>query len=181
MTIDRMLDELLTREGGYVDHPADRGGPTNFGVTEQVARAYGYSGPMRSLPRATALDIYRRRYWVRPGFDRVAQRMPKLAEELFDTGVNMGPKSAAEFLQRSLNALNRGARDYGDIGVDGDIGPMTLTALDQFKSRRSNAELLLRRACDCLQGARYIAIAEANPRQEAFVPGWLAQRVGVDG
>jgi lysozyme family protein len=90
--IDTLLDGLLQREGGYVNNPADRGGPTNYGITEQVARAFGYAGDMRSLPRSTALEIYRRQYWAGPGFDQVALRYPALAAELFDTGVNMGPK-----------------------------------------------------------------------------------------
>ena len=50
--INGLIDELTEREGGYVNHPADRGGPTRFGVTEAVARAHGYAGAMRSLPRA---------------------------------------------------------------------------------------------------------------------------------
>src|SRR5687767_10092527 len=97
--IERMLDELVEREGGFVDHPADRGGATRYGITEAVARAHGYRGAMRQLPRAEALSIYRRLYWLRPRFDAVAERTPRIAAELFDTGVNMGPAVAATFLQ----------------------------------------------------------------------------------
>ena len=58
MNVDQLIDELIDREGGYVNHPADRGGPTCWGVTQQVARAYGYIGDMRALPRSTAVRIY---------------------------------------------------------------------------------------------------------------------------
>lgn len=64
-----LIDALLDREGGYVNHPADRGGPTGFGITEAVARANGYRGAMRALPRDEAAAIYRRLYWLRPGLD----------------------------------------------------------------------------------------------------------------
>lgn len=179
MNIDQLLNDLVAREGGYVDNPADRGGPTKYGITEQVARAYGYQAPMRDLPLDTAKDIYRQRYWIRPGFDQVAKRYTKLAAELFDTGVNMGPKVAAEFLQRALNALNVGATIYPDIGVDGDVGPMTLHALDGFKAKRGAAgESVILKAVECLQGCKYIAISEANRSQEVFVYGWLANRIG---
>jgi lysozyme family protein len=107
--------------------------------------------------------------------------MPRLGEELFDTGVNMGPKVAATFLQDALNILNRGGSDYPDVAADGDIGPMTLHALAGLKARRDGAEQLLLRAVDGLQLARYIAIAKANPSQEAFVPGWIANRIGGAG
>ena len=110
--MDRLLDELIDREGGYVNHPADRGGPTRYGITEAVARAHGYRGAIRALPVDEAKAIYRRIYWLRPGFDRVAERAPDIAAELFDTGVNMGPAVAATFLQRALTALNRGGSDY---------------------------------------------------------------------
>ena len=55
--IDRLIDEVISLEGGYSDHPADRGGPTRWGVTEAVARAHGYAGSMRHFPRAQAAAI----------------------------------------------------------------------------------------------------------------------------
>lgn len=180
MDVETIIDALIGREGEYVDHPADRGGPTRFGITEAVARAHGYAGPIRELPRARAIAIYRVTYWQRPGFDRVAMRAPRLAEELLDTGVNMGPAIAISFLQRALNALNRGARDYPDVPLDGAIGPATLAALDAFLARRGDeGEAVLLKAVEALQGARYLAIAEHRPRNEAFVYGWLANRIGT--
>ena len=61
---DALIDAVIDREGRYVNHPADRGGPTCWGITEAVARAQGYAGPMRDLPRSEAASIYRRLYRV---------------------------------------------------------------------------------------------------------------------
>ena len=84
--VDHMINTLIEREGGYVAHPADKGGPTRFGITEAVARTHGYSGTMRQLPHADAAAIYKRLYWLRPHFDDIAERSPCVAAELFDTG-----------------------------------------------------------------------------------------------
>ncbi len=177
--IDRLIDEVIDREGGYVNHPADRGGPTNWGITLAVARQHGHAGDMRDLPRSDATALSRRLYWLRPAFDCVAQRAPALAAEMFDTGVNMGPAVAATFLQRALNALNRGASDYPDMRVDGAIGPVTLAALDAFLATRSGrGETVLVKAVDALQGERYLRLAEQRPANEAFLYGWLAHRIG---
>ncbi|MBV8237400.1 MAG: hypothetical protein JO221_01390 [Sphingomonas sp.] len=179
MDIDDLIDAAIGREGGFSDNPADRGGATRWGITERVARANGYAGDMRALPRETAAAIYRRLYWQRPGYDRVAATMPLIAAELFDTGINMGPKVATGFLQRALNALNRGGADYADIAVDGLIGPRTLAALDGFRARRGAAgERVLLKALEALQGARYMTLAERRPANEAFLYGWLANRLG---
>jgi lysozyme family protein len=182
MDLMTAINATIAREGGYVADPADHGGATCWGITEAVARQQGYEGAMRDLPRSTAVAIYRQLYWIRPGLDRVMALAPGLAAELFDTGVNMGPAVAAGFLQRALNALNRGARDFDDLIVDGAIGPKTLAALARFLAIRGAAgEKVLLRAVDALQGARYIALAEARPTDEAFVYGWLSQRVGDRG
>ena len=112
-------------------------------------------------------------------FDEVAIHAPSLAAELFDTGINMGTGTATAFLQRALNALNREGRDYADLTVDRQIGPSTLAALQAFlRKRGTGGEAVLLKAVEALQGAHYINIAEARPSQEAFVYGWLANRIG---
>jgi lysozyme family protein len=179
MDIDELIDAVIAREGGYSDHPADRGGATRWGITEVVARAHGYGGDMRAFPREEAAAIYARVYWHRPSFADVANRAPKLAAELFDTGVNMGPAVAAGFLQRALNALNRGASDYPDLVLDAAIGPKTLAALGAFLDRRGpHGETVLLKAVEALQGERYLRLAEHRPANEAFLYGWLANRIG---
>jgi lysozyme family protein len=177
--IEALIEDVIEREGGYVNHPADRGGPTNWGITEAVARRQGYVGDMRALPRRDAAAIYRRLYWFKPRFDAVSERAPALAAELFDTGINMGTGTATAFLQRALNALNREAKDYSDLAVDRSIGPATLAALDAFLKKRGKAgQAVLLKAVEALQGAHYLNIAETRPSQEAFVYGWLANRIG---
>lgn len=164
-------------EGGYSYHPSDRGGATQWGITEAVARADGYTGAMADLPKARALSIYRRLYWDRIGLDWIAAVDRDTAAELFDTAVNMGVGVAVTFLQRVLNALNRQGRDYPDLKVDGSAGPATASALRALIARRGlvgrNAVLTYLNA---LQGARYIELAELRAANEDFILGW-AQRV----
>jgi lysozyme family protein len=119
---------------------------------------------------------------LRPHFDEVALRTPRIAAELFDTGVNMGPAVAATFLQRALTALNRNGEDYPDLVPDGRIGPNTLAALDSFLSLRGriSGETVLLRALEALQGERYLRLAERRPGNEAFLYGWLANRMGEE-
>jgi len=179
-SITTLLEELLEKEGGYVVHRDDRGGATNFGITESVARSAGWAGRMQDLPRDFALAIYRRRFWTGPGFAAVADISPKVAAELFDTGVNMGPGVAIAFLQRSLNALNRQGRDWADTTVDRSIGPATLSALRRLIAVRGAAgEATLLKALNALQGARYIELAEGRAANESFLFGWLNARIGA--
>jgi lysozyme family protein len=177
---NELIDALIEREGGFVNHPDDRGGPTRFGITAAVARAHGYSGAMATLPRDEAAAIYRRLFWLRPRFDSIARRSARIAAELFDTGVNMGPAVAVTFLQRALTALNRNGSDYADITPDGRIGPRTLSALDAFLHVRGHdrGETVLMRALEALQGERYLRLAEKRPANESFLYGWLANRLG---
>lgn len=179
MDIDTLIEEVISREGGYSNHPADRGGPTRWGVTRAIARANGYAGDMRDYPIAQAVAIYKRAYWLRPRLDRVAAHAPGLAAELFDTGINMGPAVAIGFLQRALNALNRGATDYADITASDRIDDATEAALSAFMHKRGpGGEAVLLKAVEALQGERYLRLAEKRPANEAFLYGWLANRLG---
>lgn len=173
-----LIDAIIDREGGYVDRASDRGGPTCWGITERVARSYGYAGPMSVLPATVARKIYEQRYWFEPAFDLVHSRVPALGMELLDTGVNQGPETAGKFLQIALNAFNQRGRSYPDVAVDGQIGPMTLDALDAFLAARgAQGVRVLMAALNSQQGALYLKLATNDATQEDYVYGWILNRV----
>lgn len=179
-SIDKLLEHLLIAEGVYDNNPKDTGGETKYGVTKAVARANGYTGPMIDMPKSVALDIYRKKYWSVPGFDRVSEVAPKVAAELFDCGVNMGQATGVKFLQRALNAFNREQKLYADLLVDGQIGPKVLATLREYiKDRGANSETVLFKAMVALRGAKYIELAEGRSANEEFVYGWIANRVNL--
>ena len=72
-------------------------------------------------------------------------------------------------------------RDYPDLVPDGRLGDASLAALDEFLSVRgkSGGETVLLRAMEALQGERYLRLAERRPANEAFLYGWLANRIGT--
>lgn len=179
MNITDTITAIIKREGGYTNDPNDKGGETNFGITVVVARAFGYTGPMASMTQQVARDIYAQRYWHQPRFDDVDMVSELVAEELLDTGVNMGPSVAGKFLQRALNVLNNGDKTYPNISVDGVVGNMTIAALKAFLAARGKAgETVLLRMLNAQQSVRYIELAEANASQETFEYGWQLNRVG---
>ncbi|EOP1462285.1 TPA: glycoside hydrolase family 108 protein [Escherichia coli] len=177
---DEIFDEVLGKEGGYVNHPDDKGGPTKWGITEKVARAHGYLGDIRNLTRGQALEILEADYWYGPRFAQVANLSPDIAAELCDTGVNMGPSVASKMLQRWLNVFNQKGTLYPDMDVDGRIGPRTINALRAYLSKRGgDGELVMLTALNCTQGELYLELAEKREANQSFVYGWLKQRVIV--
>ncbi|KCV31206.1 glycoside hydrolase, family 108, partial [Bordetella bronchiseptica 00-P-2730] len=114
MDFDTAFDRLIGHEGGYSNNPADPGGETMWGVTAAVARANGYTGPMRDMPRDTAKAIYRARYWTPVRGDMLP---PAVAFQVFDAAVNHGTGQAAKWLQAAVGTAQ-----------DGQIGPLTLNA-----------------------------------------------------
>ena len=172
------IEHILSIEGGYVNDPSDSGGETNFGITERVARACGYVGPMIEMSKQIAFDIYSSMYWEALVLDEIESLCPRVAGELADTGVNQGVGRAAEYLQRALNIFNNQGEYYSDISVDMDIGPATLRALVAFLDHRgSEGEIVLVRMLNCLQGAFYARLAESRQKDEKYVYGWFLNRV----
>jgi lysozyme family protein len=171
---------VLIVEGGYSNDPKDNGGKTCWGITETEARANGYTADMRSMPQAVAKYVYREQYWNLLALDKIAELAPLAAQKVFDVAVNCGQGIAGKFLQRALNVLNREETDYPDVRVDGLVGPMTVQSLAAFlKKRGTEGEDVLLRVLECLQGARYVEMAE-NPnrkKNERFIYGWIKNRV----
>jgi len=116
---DRAFDRLMILEGGYSDHPLDRGGETKFGISTRA-----YPGlKIASLTLEEAREIYLRDYWRSLRGDEIWW---PLSEVLFVFGVNAGVRRAAQLLQDSVNGVT-GAR----LKQDGVIGPKTLAALEE--------------------------------------------------
>lgn len=172
---NKIIDEIIRVEGGYVNDPDDSGGETKFGITKEVARAFGYSGPMIDLPREIAFKIYEGRYWTPIRGNDLESLSVAVATEVVDTGVNAGIHRASVFLQRSLNVLNNRAKLYPDIAVDGLIGDGTLTALSRYLEYRDEDTLV--NMLNCLQGAFYVELAERREKDERFIYGWFKNRV----
>ena len=62
-TFQEALKRVLQHEGGYVNHPSDPGGETNYGITKSVARQYGFKGSMKVIPMDIVEKIYKDQYW----------------------------------------------------------------------------------------------------------------------
>lgn len=171
---------LLKIEGGFVDDPDDSGGATNWGITEALAREYGYTGRMADMTRDDALGIYRRAFWEPINGTALYAVSAPIAGEVFDTAVNCGRVAAVRMLQRCLNALNDGATLYDDIAVDGRLGNRTIEALGRcLHARGADGVTVILRGQNALQGSHYIELAEARPKDERFLYGWLLNRVDM--
>jgi len=125
--VRQLAEEIVAREGGYVNDPDDPGGATNFGVTIHTMRRLGLdlngdgvvdSADVRALTRAQAVDIFIRHYWRAPRIDALPEA---LQPSVFDMYVNSGG-NAVRILQRLLVEMGY------DIDVDGVIGPQTIRA-----------------------------------------------------
>jgi lysozyme family protein len=186
VNFDPVIDGVLDREApgwrngrtGFSNNPSDRGGPTTYGITQRVAQANGYTGPMPNLPLSLAREIYMNRYIVIPAFDKVAEIDAAVGSELIDTGVNMYPSKPSEMFQRWLNGFNlRGSR-YANVFLDGRIGEVTLDAFRAYSRWRGlEGSRVMVAALNGTQAVRYLEIAENTPSQEDFLYGWIRTRV----
>lgn len=178
MSFEKAFEEVIGVEGGYSNNPNDSGGETNWGITESVAREYGYKGRMKDLPIEKAQEIYKSEYWDVQNLDAVYSLSPAVALELFDTGVNQGVITSGKYLQRSLNVLNDRERFYLDITVDGIIGDQTIRSLWLLRQVRETRGMnVLLKMLNSLQGAAYVELAERREKDESFIFGWFSNRV----
>ncbi len=173
-TIALIIGAVFALEGGYVNHPNDPGGATNWGITERVARQCGYTGDMRALPQSVAFDCYRRDYIERPGFLPLGEIDPVVAEEVIDTGVNMGPARPTRFFRRAVNEVCR-----TKLPITSGMDAVTVKAWRDCRANlgpRSCVRML--DSLDRQQRAEYDRLVRVNPRLRDFYRGWINHRIG---
>ena len=150
------IEVVLKNEGGYVNHPNDPGGETNFGITK---RSYP-TIDIKNLTKEQAKEIYKRDWWDRYKYDRIQDR--DIATKVFDLSVNMGARQAHRLLQRSINFA-----ENASLKEDGLIGPLTLHALNIGNPKKIIISL------EYVAAKFYFSLAERRPKSRTFLFGWL--------
>jgi len=165
--IDAMIDAILRREGGFVDHPDDRGGPTKYGITIGTLSRYigraALRSEVRDLSEDIARDIYERNYYFGPRIDRLPDAIQPF---IFDCAVNHGPRQAIRFVQSVCNQ----AGYTPSLSVDGAMGPNTRKGAEW--ADKQMGEIFLKALIEERRNF-YYAIVESRPSQEKFLKGWL--------
>lgn len=153
-----IIDAVLVREGGFVENPADRGGPTKFGITLATLTDHRANpcdlDDIKNLSLTEAREIYLDRYVNRPGFHLLGSE--PLQAVMVDTGVLSGPAAATKMLQKALG-----------LAADGILGPQTL----HEANAHDGASLGVRVSAERI---RFLGeLVTKDPTQAVFCHGWM--------
>ena len=141
--------KTLHNEGGFVNNPDDRGGPTNMGITQADIPGT----PIQSITIAQAEAYYSENFW-KTFYSQIASQ--DIANKLFDMGVLFGVVTVVHLLQSALG-----------VTTDGVVGPATLEAINAADPTS------LLTAFKSLLVTRALGIGSSNPSQRQFVAGWV--------
>jgi lysozyme family protein len=152
------LKLTLKFEGGFVDHPRDPGGATNFGVIQKTYNTFriAQKKPTQSVKNISETEvkqIYSEMYW-KPSHADLA--VLPLAVVIFDTAVLFGVGGAIKFLQEAIG-----------VAADGGFGPKTKTAFEQNNNKNTALKMIELRV-----NAHKRRVA-SRPDQKVFLKGWL--------
>jgi len=178
----RYFEEALLRtlehegEGQRSNRANDPGGDTYSGISRVYWPDWSGWEYIDQDDYVTADNMvpgfYEVNFWNRIQGDKLASISPEVANEVFDTAVNLGVTDAVRFLQTALNMQRMATRAFSELMVDGRLGPKTLKALSLYLATQpgdpgSNEKILL----NCMNGEQYIAY-KSNP-QHAYFRGWF--------
>ena len=177
--VHALLDRLIAREGGYVEHPADPGGATKYGISLAWARRVGLDldhdgdtdrDDIGLIDRGIARTLYRLHFWAEPRLDQLPEA---LQEPVLDWAVNAGPALAIRELQKIVNGFVRTV-DSGLIPLveDGRIGPRTAETTARVLAKHGASLLNAYAHARC---EFYRRLVTANPANVAFIKGWLSR------
>lgn len=162
---DIEIEEVLRREGGYSNHPADRGGATNYGITIGVLKKWRKDNNLtpedvKNMSVDEAKQIYKAKYWDPLSLDEIKSQ--HVAGVIFDQGVNAGIRTSAKRAQKVVG-----------VTADGAIGPVSLKAINQFNETQFLFEFFK------LSQHHYAGIIQRNISQAVFLKGWLNRSYGL--
>ncbi len=150
---DRAMQFVFRWEGGYVNHPSDPGGETNFGIAKRSHPGVDIA----NLTEEGAKDIYRSDYWNKVKGDDLPA---PVALAVMDYAVNSGVSRSSKTLQKVVGA-----------GQDGAIGPGTLGKLAEAiaaKGEKNVAQDIVMSRADFLSD-----LVKRKPEMSAFLKGWM--------
>jgi lysozyme family protein len=169
------IKQVLVHEGGYVNHPNDPGGPTNFGVSLAFLKDHGidlnHDGviditDVKNMTIDQAVECFKIRFWDPGHYELVADQT--IATKVFDMAVNMGPPQAHKLVQRACT-------DCGDPLVDdGALGTKSFGAIN-----RLDPKALITAICK-RQAGFYRALVAQDSRYGVFLAGWLDRAAWPD-
>lgn len=152
------VETILKHEGGFVNNQHDRGGATNWGITQRVYEAYKGRAvtidEIKNMPRTDAIAIYKRNYWDTIKGDQI--KFYSVALTMFDQAVNRGVGSVIKQAQRVVG-----------LSPDGVLGSKTLASINIMPEPDFISKFLTESV------KSYNAIVEKNPSQNVFIAGWL--------
>ena len=154
--VKRIIKDIIEREGDFVNHPNDSGGDTKCGITTKTLNAWCLKKGIpvyhvSQLTIETASEIYLENYYLVTGISSLPAYMQEL---VLDTAVLHGRTSAIRYLQRLC-----------EVATDGDVGPVTIKAAQDFPPERFVVEYVKLR----ING--YISIVKRSPSQLVFLRG----------
>ena len=170
-----LLEYIFLVEGKYFNHPNDPGGETMYGIIKTEARANGYQGEMRDLPKEVATEIYLRKYWKNNGLMKIKSFIVALC--IFDFYVNSGSRGAS-IAQETVNAIynNKSSsvqfEKYMDekglkpLAVDGKLGDKSFEAINKI------SPFVFISIYNVLQEDKYEDLQRANANLRSFDKGW---------
>ena len=163
-TFEEIIEVVLAHEGGFVDDPDDRGGATNWGVTQAVWEDFledeFTSEDVRNFSREQAIELYREEFWKPSQADKLPE---EIREFYFDMCVNHGQRNAVKILQTAVNVKG------GSLVVDGGIGPNTINASENL----SLSDVQIERSGFYWNLVFVGSFYGKRNRQQKFIRGWI--------
>lgn len=169
---EEAVEVVLKHEGGYVDHAADPGGATNYGISLRFIKAEGIeldidgdgdidAEDIQQMTTDQAKEIYKKHFWDRYKYSQIQDQ--EIATKIFDMCVNMGPRQAHKIVQRACNNL---LEEGYWLSVDGLLGPKSFDVINNLSNP------LLKEIREC-QSSFYHKLVGQKPQLQVFLKGWL--------